>query len=779
MAKRVILFVTIAALVLCNINLMPTTVRAEAYTETSGLFLQTETYDKGSALVKIVSSAKPSQINEEITGINKYIIVENAWDFGDAVNFAGSTTQKSSFKDKSMYVVKVSSEKYTTEELIKEIAVQENVLSVQPDYCQEKTDIGDAMTDLQWYLDGNNVTSEGINYSKLIQNEETDSETPVVAVLDTGIDYTHEDLAGNMWVNTHSSLKGVYGYDFGDNDSNPMDIDGHGTHCAGIIGAETNNGVGIAGVETNVRLMALKIFSSDGKVYNSAIIGALNYIYQAQQLGENIVAVNCSWGGGKSDSMMQTLINQIGAEGALFIFAAGNDAVNHDDFKDKECPYDINSQYIIVVGASDMNDKKSAFSDFGNSTVDIFAPGSRILSTVCNDTFYPALLPESQRENICSYFFSCDSNALTDLSSFYIKGNADANDIEYSPEDSFGNSNSGSMRLKLSGDSINRWQDIPIGKPDFSKGGFALYIDASSIGLSAADKCYVGFDIGINGNDGEISWSHEYFERSYNSYLNYNGKVWLKIVEISSADSFSDIYFDNLSVSKANPSRNVLCRYNIYDGTSMAAPVVSAAVALLSSVHTDDSSALRFGRLLNCVRKTNNLLGYCRTSGILDISKIPDAEYTTDFLPEEPGSGSDKENSGTISDVVSGNNNTSGLVPQDSFVGYTNTGITLLPIDTAIDNPVEIKKIKLNKKKVVLHYKGKSKCKLKATIKPAKATCQELKWYVEKRYRKYIVVSPSGVIWAKKKGIGHDVIVFAKAKDGSGTIAYCKVKIRK
>lgn len=158
-------------------------------------------------------------------------------------------------------------------------------------------------------------------------------------------------------------LPGTYGYDFGDYDSDPMDEDedGHGTHCAGVISAVSDNNKGICGI-SNAKLMALKVFNSAGTSYDSAIIAAFNYIYKAQTLGANIAAINCSWGGGGSSSTsMKTLINQIGQNGSLFLFAAGNDGEDHNNAISDGCPYDLDSPYVVTVGASTQTDKKHLF----------------------------------------------------------------------------------------------------------------------------------------------------------------------------------------------------------------------------------------------------------------------------------------------------------------------------------------------------------------------------------------------------------------------------------
>jgi len=146
--------------------------------------------------------------------------------------------------------------------LIEKLSNNIYVVSVEPDFYQKKMAVSnDLLRESQWYLDGTGYftgNSLGINHSKLVQK--TASKIPIVAVVDTGIDYTHEDLKDRMWQNPYAALPGTYGYDFGNGDTDPMDedSDSHGTHCAGIIGAVNNNQMGIAGICNSVKLMALK-----------------------------------------------------------------------------------------------------------------------------------------------------------------------------------------------------------------------------------------------------------------------------------------------------------------------------------------------------------------------------------------------------------------------------------------------------------------------------------------------------------------------------------------
>ncbi len=217
---------------------------------------------------------------------------------------------------------------------------------------------------------------------------EQGSKERVVAVIDTGIDYTHHDLRQNMWDGTAFGLP-YHGYDFaaddlGQNDNNPMPRLSHGTHVAGIIGALAN-GIGTVGVAPNVSLMALKVFRSDGNAFDSDILEALNFVSQKIDEGVNIVAVNASYGSrGKSD-VIRNAIAKLGNKGVIVCAAAGNEHINNDITPTYPANYDLDN--IISITATNRDDQLADFSNYGTLSVDIAAPGVDITSTVNNNGY--------------------------------------------------------------------------------------------------------------------------------------------------------------------------------------------------------------------------------------------------------------------------------------------------------------------------------------------------------------------------------------------------------
>jgi autotransporter-associated beta strand protein len=214
---------------------------------------------------------------------------------------------------------------------------------------------------------------------------ETGTTNIVVGVIDTGVDHTHPDLAPNIWTNpgeipgngidddSNGFIDDVHGYDFQHDDGDPMDDHFHGTHCAGTIGAVGNNGVGVAGVCWNVRIMALKFLGPNGGANSDAI----EAIYYATANGAKLTSN--SWGGGGFDQNLFHAIQDAANHDIAFIAAAGNSAQNNDVIANYPSNYETAN--MVAVAALDSNDKLASFSCYGATTVDIGAPGVNILST--------------------------------------------------------------------------------------------------------------------------------------------------------------------------------------------------------------------------------------------------------------------------------------------------------------------------------------------------------------------------------------------------------------
>ncbi len=203
----------------------------------------------------------------------------------------------------------------------------------------------------------------------------TGDEDIVVAVLDTGIDYNHEDLAHNMWENE----AGHHGYNFVNDSYFPLDDHGHGTHVAGTIGAVGNNDKGLVGVNWNISMMSLKFLDRGGRGTISDAVASLDYVLTRRVMGDNIVATSNSWGGtGKSQILSEAIARQRDA-GILFVTAAGNS--NRNIERHPIYPASFKHTNIITVGASEHDDSRTSFSNYGENSVHVSAPGEDINST--------------------------------------------------------------------------------------------------------------------------------------------------------------------------------------------------------------------------------------------------------------------------------------------------------------------------------------------------------------------------------------------------------------
>ncbi len=224
------------------------------------------------------------------------------------------------------------------------------------------------------------------------------SEKVVVAVLDSGVDYTHKDLVANMWTRPDAipeysdvelgSFDDFHGFDADTNASDPMDDNGHGTHCAGIIGAEGNNGEGIAGINWNVSIMPLKFLGRGGFGTTKNAIEAINYAIDRKQKGVNVRVINASWGSTQYSKALEAAIRAAGEQGILFVAAAGNNGTDND--KRAHYPSNYNLPNVISVAALDRTDSIASFSNYGIKTVHIAAPGRDILSTWLGDAYRDA-----------------------------------------------------------------------------------------------------------------------------------------------------------------------------------------------------------------------------------------------------------------------------------------------------------------------------------------------------------------------------------------------------
>jgi len=262
-----------------------------------------------------------------------------------------------------------------------------SVAYAEPDYIITLDAIpNDADFSMQWGL---NSTNDSDIDAPEAWDVTTGNSSVVIAVIDSGVDYNHPDLQNQIWSNpneipnngrdddANGFIDDVRGWDFATNDNDPMDEHNHGTHVAGVIGAQTNTNPsqGIAGINWNVQIMPLKFMNAQGAGSTSAAIQAIDYA-----VANGAVVSNNSWGGGGFSQALFDAIQAANRQNHLFVAASGNEGIDTD--ATPHYPSSYNLPNIISVAASDMQDQLATFSNFGARTVDLAAPGFQIHSTI-------------------------------------------------------------------------------------------------------------------------------------------------------------------------------------------------------------------------------------------------------------------------------------------------------------------------------------------------------------------------------------------------------------
>lgn len=219
-----------------------------------------------------------------------------------------------------------------------------------------------------------------------------------VVVMGTGVNYLHPDLVNNMWKNpreiaangidddNNGYIDDIHGVNAINGTGDPMDDHGHETFVAGIIGAEVNNGIGIAGIMHHVSIIACKFLDKNGAGTTEAAIKCLEYVEDLAKNGDvKIVATNNAWGGGEYDEALERAIKRQRDLGILFVTGAGSQAKNLDHEPVYPASYDVSN--IIVVGKMSPNGRHVMSSSTGPNTVHLSAPGAKLMSTWLKDGY--------------------------------------------------------------------------------------------------------------------------------------------------------------------------------------------------------------------------------------------------------------------------------------------------------------------------------------------------------------------------------------------------------
>lgn len=546
-----------------------------------------------------------------------------------------------------------------------------NVEYVSPNYARAPLKIpNDPNFIMQWGLQNTGQTILGIKgikdsdiHAPAAWDVSTGSSGAVIAVIDSGVDYSHEDVAANIWSNPgeipgdaidndgNGYKDDVYGFDFASDilhatASDPMDIENHGTHVSGIAAAAGNNSKGISGVNWNARIMALKAMSPDGFFYDSNTIEAIQYATIMKARGVNIVAINASWGGseGGQKDLLKDAISEAAKEGIVFVAAVLDNSENLDINPVYPASYLLPN--IISVAATDQKDSLAAYSDKGPHSVDIAAPGENILSSIahcigCNNT---------------EAFISVGGSTVQ------------AKTAEFSK-----------MTAGLTATGYNCGQGLAGDFPAAVNGNIAIVKYAGSAG-SAGSPTPISNIVNRAISAGAKGVVIYYSNTSYDSTpftLEYLSK-WLPVVSISNSDGQTLSNMNQPIITIVTPP------YDYYDGTSMAAAFVSGAVALASAPYSSEDIYQRIDRILSGVDTLASLSGKISSSGRLNISNsmqstltlaplVTSLSRTTGLLPTATFTISGIEFGGSVGKVRLSSN----AGPVDAaIVSWTDTSIT-------------------------------------------------------------------------------------------------------
>jgi subtilisin family serine protease len=425
--------------------------------------------------------------------------------------------------------------------------------------------------------------------------------TVIIAVIDSGVKYDHEDLAGNIWSNPgeipgngvdddgNGRIDDIRGWDFVDDDNDPMDYNNHGTHVAGTIAAVGNNGLGVTGVCWTATIMPIRGLDAAGSGDAANLLSAIEY---ANDNGADVI--NNSWGGGPYS---QPLKDAIDASTAVVVCAAGNSNVDND--ATPHYPSSYTSTNIISVAATDQNDNRASFSNYGATSVDVGAPGVNIYSTITtrhdefNDNFSGGL----------GNWTSGGTNNTWAISSSYLD---ESPGVDYVI-----NTNSWIMTtlpISLAGEVGIRLEFLLQGISEL--GWDFLFIETSPDGLNWTIQAQ------LSGSTGGQWFPLEY---DINTYA--GNRVFLRFRFTSDGSINEDgWHIDDVRVTAYTPGTHN--SYDHFQGTSMATPVVSGIAGLLKASNPALTNIQIKSLIETNVDTLGSLSGLVATGGRVNVNNI-------------------------------------------------------------------------------------------------------------------------------------------------------------
>ncbi len=566
------------------------------------------------------------------------------------VKYRGVSSEvKRTFKFINVHHLKITDPNITVEDAIKKLKDDPDIEYVQPNYIYKADSVpNDTSFGSLWGMNNTGQTG-GTPDADIDAPEAWDTETGdpsiVLAVIDTGIDYTHEDLATNMWTNPGETANNladddgngyvddVYGINAINTSGEPLDDHGHGTHVAGTIGAVGNNNKGVAGVNHTVKIMALKFIDAiTGEGLTSDAVECINYVVTMKARGVNIKATNNSWGGGSYDAALYDAIYALKTNDILFVASAGNDSANNDSIT--RYPSGYNLANIVAVAASDHNDSLAWYSNYGATTVDLSAPGSSIYSSLnggtvgsytpaSGDTFYDNM--ESGSGN----WTSQSPWAITTEQNHTSGGSNAWSDSPYGNYADYLNISITSNAININGVAgdlrLGFWVRGSLEDPYYPYD--YLFVEVS--GDNGSTWRPIGF---LTGDMLSSAWQLKsyYIPLAYRT-TTFKFRFRLK-TDYSNPIPYDGVYIDDVGIGVGTGSNN----YDSFSGTSMAAPHVAGVAGLVLAAN----SALTYQQvkdvILNNVDKKTALLSSSYSGGRLNAYNAVYAASNYSSLPTAP-----------------------------------------------------------------------------------------------------------------------------------------------
>lgn len=529
----------------------------------------------------------------------------------------------------------VRSDALSTAELIDELQKLDTVEFAEPNYIYTVSEGTKDLTGMQWAYDKNGdfgMAIDGWNQYKTdgTPDPAVDTSGTVVAVLDTGVDYDHEDLKSVMWT-ADSSLKSIIGGgDHGYNaiaansegvpydSTNPMDDHSHGTHCAGIIAASWNN-MGVSGATSGARVMAVKAGNDLGSFASADLLKGYAYIQSAVENSVPVTAINNSWGGSSNGKALDRAVTAVGEKGVVSVFAAGNESTDCDNAS-KTVSTLRDNPYVVTVNATDVGGNMAVFSNYGATTTDVAAPGVDILSTI------PTSMGKADPRLITAPFlegFEDESAAKITFKSNESTTTAYSGDMAFE----------GSQSLKVTAAANQGTIESEALNLSATPYRYLSYMYRAD---STADQNILAALTGVNVKTTDLnedgtpkwqpltqsvslagSWGAAIFTLPSNiDYDSFQIRIaTVRVLPDGATSVPGDVYIDNLGLGDETAA------YDYMSGTSMATPAVTGEVAILAKQFDDKDAAKTAARVIGSVKKIDSQKGKSVSEGLAQVDR--------------------------------------------------------------------------------------------------------------------------------------------------------------